>query len=137
LESVTALPKSQLTCDVSFEIAVGCWQTVQTTDGRNSFALSSRDGPSFIFGKAISDGKRTALVVTHDILEGDVRLIAVGRDGKEHEPTDFSGGGVKGFRQLEAEFDLPRDEIREFRVQTRPYERIEITDVALPLAVGQ
>ena len=51
-----------------------------------------------------------------------VRLVAVDRDGEEHPADVRSGGGVKDFRQFVVEFDLPPEQIKEFRLQTRPYE---------------
>jgi hypothetical protein len=51
--------------------------------------------------------------------------------GKEH-PANYSSE-VTGeiFSMLDTEFSLPFDQIQEFRVQSRPFERAEINDIAL------
>src|SRR5262249_45219912 len=59
------------------------------------------------------------LSVTHNIQEQPVRLVAIDADGEEHPAEIRSGSGVKDFRQLVVEFDLPPEQIKEFRVQTR------------------
>jgi hypothetical protein len=71
------------------------------------------------------------LAVSHDIQDRPVRLIAIDHDGKELRAEFRSGGGVKDFHQLVVEFDQPPEQIKEFRLQTRPYEAVEIPRIAL------
>jgi hypothetical protein len=132
-ETVTSFEKGVLTCTVDCQVATGPWRTLETTSGSGVSARGGAPGQNRVFSEALETAKGTALFVTHDIQDLDVRIIAVDRDGKEHEPRSAGGAGVRGFHQLGAEFSLKRDAIREFRLQTRPYERLEIPDVALPL----
>ncbi len=132
LSETVALIKSGMKAGtVHFEVAAGPWQTVQTW-GTSSGGRASRSGPSYIFGEAIATKKgTTALPVTHSIRDVSVRLVAVDRDGKEHPAEILSSTGVGDYHQLVGEFDLPPEQIGEFRVQTRPYERVELQGVAL------
>ena len=88
-------------------------------------------GPSYIFGDAIATKKGTTLSVTHNIQDKPVRLVAVDVDGKELPAEIRSGTGVKDFQQIVVEFDQPPEQIKEFRLQTRPYEEVEIPRIAL------
>ena len=70
-------------------------------------------------------------------LAGEPIVVAVGFDGEEHVAIDRDGGGVNNMYQLTAEFDRHFEKIREYRLQTRPYERVEIPGIALkPAAAG-
>jgi hypothetical protein len=73
----------------------------------------------------------TALSVTHDIQDKPVRVVAVDGDGNELAAEVRSGTGVKDFKQIVVEFDKPPEQIKEFRLQTRPYEEVKIPHVPL------
>jgi hypothetical protein len=60
-----------------------------------------------------------------------VRVVAVDGDGKELAAEDRSGTGVKDFTMIVVEFDKPPEQIKEFRLQTRPYEEVRIPRIAL------
>ena len=77
---------------------------------------------SYIFGAPIATKKGTTRSVTHNLHDVAVRLVAVDGDGEERPSEVRSGSGVKDFVQITVEFPLPPEQIREFRVQTRPYE---------------
>jgi hypothetical protein len=79
----------------------------------------------------IATKKGTALAVTHNLHDVSVRPVAVDRDGAECPSEIRSSPGVKDFVQITAEFPLPPEQIKEFRVQTRPYELVEIPGVSL------
>jgi RNA polymerase sigma factor (sigma-70 family) len=130
-QTVTMFPSGLRDCTVRFEVAAGPWLTVQTW-GNNQGARGAEPGRNFIFGQALATKKGSTISVTHDI--GDhlsVQLIAVDHDGEEYPSEIRSGSGVKGFKQLVVEFALPPEQIKEFWVQTRPYERVEVQGVAL------
>ncbi|MGO9467753.1 MAG: RNA polymerase sigma factor [Isosphaeraceae bacterium] len=128
-EAVTVFPRTLKFCTVRFEVASGVWTTVQTW-GKSPGALGSA-AASYIFSAPIATQKGTTLSVTHNLHDVSVRLVAVDRDGKEHSSDFRSGAGVKDFVQTTVEFPLPPEQIKEFRVQTRPYEVVEIPGVAL------
>ncbi len=130
-EAVALFPSGMKAGTVDFAVAAGPWETVQTW-GTSSGGRASKSGPSYIFGEAIATKKgTTALPVTHNIRDVSVRLVAVDRDGKEHPAEIRSSTGVGDYHQLVGEFDLPPEQIKEFRIQTRPYERVELQGVSL------
>ena len=51
--------------------------------------------------------------------------------GREHPANYSSGAGGETFSMLDTEFSLPYDQIREFRIQSRRFERAEIKGIAL------
>jgi RNA polymerase sigma factor (sigma-70 family) len=118
------------TCTVRFKVAAGPWTTIETWQ-KNAGGTARRFGPSTIFGGAIATRTGTAVAVTHDIQDRPVRVIAIDGDGKELAADFRSSSGVKDFQQLVVEFDQPPERIKEFRLQTRPYEVVEIPRVAL------
>ena len=60
-----------------------------------------------------------------------MRLVAVDGDGEEFPGEIQSKTGVKDFTQIVVEFDHPPEQIKEFRLQTRPYEEVRIPGIAL------
>jgi len=128
-EAVSVFPRTLKICTVRFEVASAVWSTIQTW-GKHSGALGSING-SYIFSAPIATKTGTTLSVTHNLLDVDLRLVAVDRHRKEHLAEFRSGAGVKDFKQITVEFPLPPEQIQEFRVQTRPYEVVEIPGVAL------
>jgi RNA polymerase sigma factor (sigma-70 family) len=129
IEMTALLPADAGTCTVRFQVAAGPWNTIQTW-GKNSGSVGGVDA-SYIFGKAIATTKGTTISVTHNILDKSLRLIAVDGAGEELPARIRSDGGAKDFRQLVVEFDQPPEGIKEFRLQTRPYEEVEIPRIAL------
>ena len=129
-ETTALLPADAGTCTVLFKVAAGPWKTIQTW-GKNPGGVGSRFGPSYIFSGAIATKKGTTLSVTHNIQDKPVRLVAVDVDGKELPAEIRSGTGVKDFQQIVVEFDQPPEQIKEFRLQTRPYEEVQIPRIAL------
>lgn len=128
-EAVTLMPRNLDSSTIRFEVAAGPWKTVRTW-GKSPGAVGSREA-SYIFSAPIATKKGTTLSVTHNIQDVSVRLVAVDDDGKEHPVQNRSGSGVGNYHQITGEFDLPPDQIEEFRFQTRPYEKVEIDGVAL------
>ena len=99
--------------------------------GESPGGVSSKLGPSYIFGEAVAGKKGTILTVSHDLGDVAVRIVAVDRSGREQAYVGHTSTGVKDFYQLAAEFDLDPEAIREYRLQTRPYERVEIPGITL------
>ena len=131
LSEMTALvAPDESSCTVRFKVAAGPWNTIQTW-GKNPGSRGDRDGPSYIFSRAIATKKGTTLSVTHNIQDKPVQLVAVDGDGEVHPAEIRSGGGVGNFQQLVVEFDQPPEQIKEFWLQTRPYQEVEIPGIAL------
>ena len=131
LSVMTALlPPEATQCTIRFKVAAGPWKTVQTW-GKDPAAGGSRFGASYMFSGAIATQKGTIISVTHNIWDNPVRLLAFDVDGKELPGEIRSENGAGKFQQLVVEFDQPPDQIKEFQLQSRPYEEVEIPRVAL------
>ena len=131
LSELTALvPADAVTGTVLFKVAAGPWETIQTC-GKDAGAVGTNLGLSYMWGNAIATKKGTAFSVTHNIDDKPVRLVAVSADGEELPGEIGSATGVKDFRLITVEFDLPPERIKEFRLQTRPFEKVEIPRIAL------
>lgn len=98
--------------------------------GKNPGGVGGIDA-SYIFGDAVATKKGTTLSVTHNIQGKSVRLVAVDGDGEEFSGEIRSTSGVKDFEQIVVEFDQPPEQIKEFRLQTRPYEEVGIPRITL------
>ena len=125
-------------CAVKAKVAAGAWTTEASNDGRGGTG-SFVNGHKFDWGKArpytaYSGRSLTAIAVAHNYLGQDRRLVAVDRDGEIHASVYSSGSsGDKSIvlDQIDAEFLLPPERIKQFQVQFRPFEEVEIKDIAL------
>jgi beta-lactamase regulating signal transducer with metallopeptidase domain len=126
---VAAFPAGPDACVVHFDIGLGPWVTEQAGDGKGLGI--ERDDRAFFFGQAREYRRGTALAIAHNIVDREVRVVAVDQDGKEHVPGHATWGGGKHLKMLDVEFALPPDQLREYRLQSRPVGRFEIKNVAL------
>jgi RNA polymerase sigma factor (sigma-70 family) len=115
---------------VRFKVAAGPWNTIKT-GGQGGSGGGSQGVGTYIIGDAITTGEGTAVSVTHNIQNHSVRLVAIDDDGKELAGETRSTLDVTNFRQVEFEFDQPPEQIKEIRLQIRPYEQVEIPRIAL------
>jgi hypothetical protein len=128
-EMKALLPPVAETCTVHFKVAAGPWHT-EATVGKGACAVGGAMG-SYIFGEPIAAKNGTSLAVTHNNRDVAMRFVAIDVDGKEHPGGMRTGFGVKDFQQVNLEFDLAPDQIKDFAVQSRPYEEVEIPRIAL------
>jgi beta-lactamase regulating signal transducer with metallopeptidase domain len=137
LQSVIAdFPKGIATCDIHFDLSLGDWTTEQANEGIGG-AIENGDR-AFFFGKAHETQGGTAIAIAHNIVDRDVRIVAIDRDGKLLSPKSSSSGAAGHLKGFDAEFDLPPGKIREYQVQSRPVGRYEIKNVALqPRQAGE
>jgi RNA polymerase sigma factor (sigma-70 family) len=111
-------------CAVEIRLAAGPWKT----ESYNSMYIH---GHKLHIGKPRAYQGGTTLVVAHDLVGVDNRLVAVDRQGKEHLATYWAGARDETLGVFDVEFALPPDQISDYRFQSRPYELAEITGVAL------
>jgi RNA polymerase sigma factor (sigma-70 family) len=129
-ETVASVRADTSSCTVRFKVAAGPWNTI-ATGGKDVFGGGTAAVGSYIFGYPTASAQGTTLSVTHNINDQCVRIVAVGNDGKVTAGLIRSTIDVTAFRQIQLEFDPPPDEIKEFRLETRPYEQVEIPLIAL------
>ena len=128
----TALPEDQQTCTVQVGISAGAWNTVATHLGKGGQHLGLPGSNSVHFSEAMTVQNRVKMVVSDTFLNHPHRVIAVDIAGRIHKPNDIGSGTSGNIRQTTFGFDdLPVNRIRDFRFQTRPYERLEFKNVSL------
>jgi RNA polymerase sigma factor (sigma-70 family) len=156
---VASFHPDRTNCSVHIQFAAGPWKTVASDEGRSFHGGGTmiKDGYRFYFGTVRPYQGGTIVAVAHNVTEADLhtRLMAVDWQGKEHPPRYYADAAArtahsfvnhfgrehpanyasKAGREilglLDAEFALPPEQIREYRVQSRRFERAEIEDIAL------
>ncbi len=125
------LPATQLTGTITFRVAAGDWETVAETNGKGYSARGERKH-GFVFTPAYQLDGSVMITISHTVVGKDVRIIAVGADGKMLAIGKTAGGGSRGFMQTTCIFkNLSLEDVHLFQLQARPYHRVEIRDVAL------
>jgi hypothetical protein len=131
LHYTVLVPQSLERTTVRADVALDPWTTLARTGGTGTGDISlMRDGRPIKVRFLGAEAKRggTVLKVAHDPSDQDVRVVAVTADGTERPSLLLTWAGP----HIEAEWvDLPRGQIREFQLQTRPYRRAEFRNVAL------
>jgi hypothetical protein len=122
------LPGTSDTCTVRFGIGVGPWKTVYAGKGS---ASQGGEKLSVLVAKPREDKGRAVLTLTHSETELQTRVVAIDLAGKPHSPGAASSVATGGMCQLDLEFGLPLNEVKEFQFQTRPFEWAEFKNVAL------
>jgi hypothetical protein len=126
-----AFLKTQKTFNLNFKIAAGPWENLTETPGRGYVTYSEKNH-GYAISQAIEIGGATQITISHDVLDRDVRIVAVDHEGREIATEDRGGGDVKGFSQLTVIFyNLPLKDIKAFRLQARNWQKAEITGIAL------
>ena len=155
---VASFRPERTNCSVQVQFATGPWKTEANDGGRARYGgcTMSKDGHSFCFGVARPYRGGTSIAVAHNLAAADLhtRLMAVSQGkelparyyadpaahtshsfvnhfGREHPANYSSKAGREILSMLDTEFDLPPEKILEYRVQSRPFERAEIKDIAL------
>ncbi len=158
---IATFRRGRTSCAVRIQFAASPWKTEASDMGRardGGFPII-KDGHTFYFGKLrpYQYNGGTTIAVAHNLVDANLhlRLVAVDLEGKER-PADYyadaeartahsfvnhlgrehpanysSGAGDEILSMLDTEFSLPYDGIQEFRIQSRPFERAEIKDIAL------
>ncbi len=143
--------QGQEKCDLTVSVACGEWKTVGVGKYNDSEHIviktdgSVRDGVwlSPLAEKPVKDIKpwtkspvRTVVSLTHGIMDKDVRLIAVGKDGTRYQKAMVSGAASlsQSFSEVvvtTCQFDLAMKDIDSLELQVRPYRSVTFTGVAL------
>jgi len=132
-------------CDVKARFASGAW-TTETSNGGGGGTGTFVNGHKFAFGKArafTANGRpMTVFAVAHNFFGQDRRMVAVDRIGKPHPAVSYSAGSDGDQRWvidlIDAEFDVPLEQIKEFQVQFRPFKEVLIKKIALdPRTAGK
>ena len=125
-----ALPANARTVNVHFGLAAGPWQIVTSGSGGETSGLAGGGGVTF--SKPYEKDGDTVIVVSHNLADKEVRIVAVGKDSHIHLPGRTETGSVENMSQISVTFpNISPREIQTFRLEARPYQWVEFRNVAL------
>jgi hypothetical protein len=121
---------------VKFGVAAGPWSTLaQTQPGGQSSYSPERNGVTFTvcFSAAVVTAQGVVLTVAYDVIDQDVRVVAIDKAGKVvSSPYNPPGFGSEHLRQATVIFPgVAATDIARFEFQIRPYEWAEFPNVSL------
>lgn len=137
-------PASVTKTNVRVGIAFGPWKTA-ATDTRDTLSetagymsAGTRDSGihKFIFGQpidvsSVETKSNVVLTISTDTTD-DLRVVAVTTQGQTVLPYQVGGNSIGTLDQITARFaGLPLSQIKEIRVETRPFRYVEFKNVAL------
>jgi hypothetical protein len=123
--------KTQKACNLTFTISAGPWETLKEDSGRGYVTYGEKNH-GYAFSQAVEIDGATQITISHDVVDRDVRVVAVDREGREITTKNRGGGDVKKFSQLTVIFyKLPLKDIKAFRLQARNWQKAEVTGIAL------
>lgn len=137
---VTAtFPVSVSKTDVRVGTASGPWKVVgiarrAVPEQIEGLSMQFRNA-GYIVSRPAETKEGTVLTVSVNTPVGssvdDLRLVAVDRQGQELLPADIGDSSIGALDQITARFALPLAQIKEIRVETRPFHYVEFKNVAL------
>ena len=132
-------------CEVKARFASGGW-TTETSNSGGGGVGTFVNGHKYAFGKArpfTANGRpMTVFAVAHNFFGQDRRMVAVDRTGRSHPAVSYSAGSDGDQRWvidlIDAEFDVPLEQIKEFQIQFRPFKEVLIKKISLdPRGAGK
>ena len=128
-------PPELKTATIQVGMAAGAWTTavdrvLNSSGVAGANTTTNFSGQAFLVGDAAQTTKGTALTVSTNS-QDDTRIIALDGHGKTLFPADIGDESTDSLKQITAHFSQPLSQIKEFRVETRPFQWIEFKDVAL------
>lgn len=125
-----SFPFYRKTCTLRFSIAAGAWKTLAEDAGYGSGGKNP--WISYAFSPAAERDGDVVMSAAHDIGAQDMRIVAIDNSGNEVAPDQTVTYKGRGFRQTTATFRKRRlSSIAEFRLQSRPFESMEVRGVPL------
>ncbi|HVW35766.1 MAG TPA: M56 family metallopeptidase, partial [Pirellulales bacterium] len=126
------IPADQKTALLKVGVAAGPWKKVVEAQPFGRLAAGLLGGKGIVFSEALDTAQGAVIVVSHNYLDVNSRLVAFDKQGKlQASARSFGGrGGLVG--QLQGTFPgLKRDDIDRFEFQTRDYEYVELKGLPL------
>lgn len=133
-------PSALKKTNVQVGIASGAWTTAvsmtRTPGTVDPFGGTTSALADSLFIITVPDetAKGLLLTITTNSTK-DIRVVAIDNQGRTLLPTDIGGesasSGASNLDQIKAHFSQPISQIKEFRVETRPFQWIEFKNVAL------
>jgi beta-lactamase regulating signal transducer with metallopeptidase domain len=119
------VPPQQKTTTLKVGVAIGKWKTEAEVQPFGMTAIGAM-GRGIVFSEEFDTQKGASIIVSHDYLDQNVRVVAVDKQGQLQRST--AGGGAGAGKVWLERHDFPklkRDDIDHFEFQTRAYEYVE------------
>ncbi len=118
---------------VRFGVANGPWgTTAERNQGDTGLHMYPIDR-GVVFSEPVEKADKTVVAtVAYGKVDGEKRIVAVDDKGKEYTASSMHDGFVGDIVQMTATFsNLPLEQIKQFRFQSRPYKWVEFRNVSL------
>ena len=130
-----SFPKNKQTANIRFGIADGPWETVTEGSGGSAIGIV---GDGLALSEPYEKDGTAMISVAHTLSGKEFRLVAVGKDEKEHPSDSSSTRSTGNMSQITARFrNLTLKDILVFRLQARPYKWVEFQNVSLRPTMGE
>ena len=136
--AIAALPCEAGTVTLDVAVAAGTWMTLHShpaTAGAGIVVGGVENKTVEVsIAKAIetADGNVVVNASVNGLTDCEFRVVAVDQQGQEHTPTGGESSTINNLLQLTPTFaKLPLKQIKEFRLQKRPYRHVEFHNVSL------
>jgi len=107
--------------DLRITLAAGPWETILTQQ-----PTGFRSDVHVVFSPAVEEDGACLVTTSDDLMDHQVRVVAIGVDGQTHETNSHFQGITKGFRQMTVKFNLPKEENDRFEFQARPFDQFVV-----------
>jgi len=115
---------------ITVSVASGPWAVAATAHVSAAGPAQSFASHVYFFSQLFeADGKSRVIISTNDT-ENDVRVVAVDAQGRETLPAEIGDTSTPAMSQMTALFALPAAQIKELRVETRPFRQMTFKDIA-------
>lgn len=115
---------------ITVSIASGPWAVAATVHVSAAGPAQSFGAHAYFFSQLFeADGKSRVIISTNDT-ENDVRVVAVDAQGRETLPAEIGDTSTSAMSQMTALWALPAAQIKELRVETRPFRQMRFKNVA-------
>jgi len=129
-----ALPSDIKQTSLTASLAIGKWKdrfSRKVSSGTGVF-VETENTQGIAWLSPVESNNKTSIAVSHSFRDLQTRLIAIDKDDIEHIGSASSGTfGNNSNVTMQTSFDLPLKEIKEFKLQTRPYEKYVFKNVSL------
>lgn len=126
----SAFPESTKSATLRVGVANDNWQTLASHDGRGQTSIGVGEH-GFAFSESTSHDGGTRVIVTHDVRDRPVRIVAIDKNGEKHV-GDGGSIGSGDFTQMTANVpDLPLEDIQTFEIQAADYQWAAFQNISL------
>ena len=127
-------PPSAQTVNVQVGVADEPWATTYSTEGIGPSSSTDMDGGSVVWSGVAGKDGGAVVSVTLARTDAEMRVLAIGIDGQEHQTSSTTTGLAGSANQITAAFrDMRPTDIRSFKIQRRHYQWVEFRNVSLQL----